>query len=164
VNARTQRSFAFQNVVEPRLPQNAHVAYAFSAAHRVRVQQPASAWTDEIQGRLNDLTSLPTGWDGYESRPVSFTCAQFAAALLEQIYVDGVPVPSLIPGSDGAIQIEWHRNGFDLEILILGANDVISLRRNVQTGATEEEELQSDFTILRDWVSLLKSNTAQQAA
>lgn len=164
MTARTQRSFAFQGVVEPYLPQNARVATAFSVLNKVRVQQPMSSWAVDVEDRLNDLAGLPRGWDGYVSRPVSFTCAQFTANLLEQIFVEGVPAPALVPNGDGGVQIEWHRNGYDVEVLILGAYDVFGVRRNINSGEVEELELQTDFSVLRDWAADLKVAAGLQAA
>jgi hypothetical protein len=123
-----------------------------------------SSWAVDVEGRLNDLAGLPRGWDGYASRPVSFTCAQFTANLLEQIFVEGVPAPALVPTGEGGVQIEWHRNGYDVEILILGAYDVLGIRRKLDINEVEEVELQTDFTVLRDWAAELKVAANLQAA
>jgi hypothetical protein len=100
--------------------------------------------------------SLPKGWDGYSGIPVTFTCAVFAASLLERLYVDGVPVPQLVPGSDGSIQIEWHVNGYDVELDVLAPYEVSAVRRSLATNDVDEVELQTDFTALIGWIAALR--------
>lgn len=119
---------------------------------RLEVPSNCSHWLISLSDRFDEITSLPRGWDGYQGRPVSFSCATFAANLLETVCVDMVPAPSIVPGSDGTLQIEWHLGGFDLEIDVLGANNVVATRFR---HADEEEEtlkLANDFSQLADWI------------
>lgn len=119
---------------------------------KVRVASPRP-WLMDLKRRFDELTELPRGWDGYGGRPVSFTCAQFAANLLERLFQEGVPAPSLVPGGDGTLQFEWHRNLYDVEVDVLGPYDVVAVRRDLVTGRVEELELTADFTPLSDWIS-----------
>lgn len=112
-----------------------------------------SSWMRLLESRLNDLTSLPQGWNGYRSLPVSFSCAGFAASLLERICTDGLPPPSLVPGADGTLQIEWHRNGYDVEIDVLGPNHVVATRCNIRDDSEETLLLENDFTPLVEWMT-----------
>jgi hypothetical protein len=108
---------------------------------------------EKLNPRFNELTSLPMGWDGYIGQPVSFTCASFAANLIERLYLDGIPAPQLVPGNDGSVQIEWHLNNYDIEIDVLAPYQVIATRLDHISGEEDEElELQSDFTALAEWV------------
>ena len=127
---------------------------------RTRVAYPQSAWMHSVERQLTKLTSLSRGWDGYLGRAVSFDCAMFAANLLERICVATIPPPHLVPGSDGTIQIEWHRNQFDVEIEISGPFNVFATRYSYETDETEELELTADFTGLMDWISGLGSPVA----
>ena len=117
-----------------------------------RVAQPTSDWFVELQDRFDELTALEKGWDGYTGLPVSFNCALFAANLIERLFVANVPKPSLVPGSDGTIQIEWHRNQFDIEIHVLGPNELIASRYDHRTGHSLELELENDFSELGEWI------------
>jgi hypothetical protein len=117
-----------------------------------------------LKDRFDALTSLPRGWDGYNGSPVSFTCASFAANLLERIYNAGAPEPSLVPGGDGTLQIEWHKNQFDIEIDVLGAYNVVASRYDHRSGEEEVVELASDFTILAQWVEELTTERTELAA
>lgn len=120
--------------------------------HRVIVQLNNSQWTKELKSKLNELTSLRVGWDGYKGQPVSYTRAAFAAAILDKLYVDGISVPSLVPGGDGTLQIEWHCNNFDIEIDILDANSVVASKYDHVTNTDEELVIKSDFTKVWGWL------------
>lgn len=130
---------------------------------RVRLQWCESHWFKRLQQRLNALTSLAPGWDGYRGKPVSFTCAMFAAQLLERVCNEKVPAPSLVPGSDGSIQIEWHINGYDIEIDVLAPFEVVASRFDTHTENDEQEELQDDFTLIARWVSELAAERSPVA-
>ncbi len=117
-----------------------------------RVANNTSDWFIDLQGRFDELTALNKGWDGYAGLPVSFNCALFAANLIERIFVADVPKPALVPGSDGTVQIEWHRSQFDIEIHVLGPNELIANRYDHRTGCNEELELENDFSELAKWV------------
>jgi len=134
-----------------------------SSAARVRVNTPTSPWLSELSQRFDEIVSLPKGWDCYSGIAVTFTTAVFAANLLERLYVDGAPAPQLVPGSDGSVQIEWHVNGFDIELDVLAPYEVSAIRHNVITGEIEELELQTDFSALTNWITGLKNADAPPA-
>ena len=155
-----QASSAFQDEVPNFIPSQSLTSSLTIRGARVRVAQPRSRWVAELKSRFDELTALPTGWDGYEGRPVSFNCAYFTANLLERLFVDGVPAPQLVPGGDGTVQFEWHRNQYDVEVDVLAPYDVVAVRRDHRTGQVQEVELQTDFTSLSEWISELGQNRA----
>lgn len=120
---------------------------------RVRVSNPRSPWVKELENRFNTLTSLRKGWDGYVGLPVSFTCAQFAANVIERLYTDALPPPQLVPMPDGTLRLEWHMNQYDLEIEVLAPYEVVAFRTDLITDEEQEIEVQTDFTELAAWVS-----------
>jgi len=115
-----------------------------------------SEWLAVLADRFDDITSLPRGWDGYGGLPVAFSCAQFAANLIDRLFDSNIGVPQLVPGSDGTLQIEWHENDFDIEVDVLGPYDVIAVKRDLSTGETIEREFNTDFSELADWIKELK--------
>lgn len=131
--------------------------------YRVVVPQNNSNWARIIEARLNELTSLPRGWDGYHGKPVSFQCAHFVANMLETLYQPNVPLPSLVPGSDGSLQVEWHRNMFDVELDVLDAQNIVATRVNCETDAEEVLEIENDFSAIVGWITDL-SNKAPHVA
>jgi hypothetical protein len=58
-----------------------------------------------------------------------------------------------VPGTDGTLQIEWHRNGFDVEIDVLGPNHVIATRYKIYDDSEETLILENDFTQLVGWMN-----------
>lgn len=153
MNVMPQRSSAFQDEVPNLNLSDLKISSLTTRGTRVRVANQGSRWTTQLEERFDKLTSLPRGWDGYTGRPVSFRCAHFAANLIDRLFVDGVPAPQLVPGGDGTLQLEWHRNQFDVEIDVLAPCDVLAVRRNLITGLVEELELQTDFTALSEWIA-----------
>ncbi len=156
MNALRQVSSAFQDEVPNFVPSESRTSSLPLSVARVRVVHPRSRWITDLKDRFDELTSLPRGWDGYAGQPVSFTCAQFTANLLESLFVEDVPAPQIVPGGDGTLQFEWHRNQYDVEIDVLAPYDVVAIRRDHRTGAVWELELQTDFAPLSEWITDLR--------
>jgi hypothetical protein len=127
--------------------------------YRVRVEGNQSVWNDELQHRFNRITELPLGWDGYQGKPVSFACASFASKILEQLFIDGLIAPSIIPGSDGTLQIEWHKSKMDVELDVLGPNSVLAYMKDDELASNTEIEIQNDFTEVMVWLRLMTSRS-----
>ena len=153
MNGSMNMSAAFQqNKIQNRAREHSASHDVFTC-HRVRAFELNSNWAPEVNERLAELTSLPTGWDGYAGQPVSFTCAYFVANMLERLCQENVPAPLLIPGSDGSLQVEWHRNMFDVELDVLDAQNVVATRVNNSTNQEEVIEIQNDFSDIVHWIS-----------
>ena len=127
-----------------------------SASQATRVEYPQSLWVAELCKRFEELIALPYGWDGYAGRPVSFACAVFAANLLDTICVSTIPTPSLVPGADGTLQIEWHVYGYDIELDVLGPNNVVAFRIDLRNDAEESMDLSTDYSLLVRWIDDLE--------
>jgi hypothetical protein len=122
----------------------------------VRVTEPSKAWREAVIARLDCLIRLERGWDGYEGMPVSFANATFALRMLESACGDDAPVPEIVPGADGDLQIEWHLAGEDIELHVRGPNDVIAWRMVGENDPDGEEiPLTNDFTIVVRWIENL---------
>ena len=61
--------------------------------------------------RLASLAELPDGWDSYGGRKPDQTALLIARTITSR-------VPSINPSGDGSVVLEWHEDGFDLEIWI----------------------------------------------
>lgn len=124
--------------------------------HRVAIfPNNQREWSTSLSKRFDVLGALPRGWDGYDGRPVSFSTARFAAQLLERLYDDRVPPPSLVPGSDGSLQMEWHLNQYDLEIDVLGPYSISASLFDCVSSELLEVELDTDFSVLAAWIDRL---------
>lgn len=131
--------------------------YALDAftSQRVRVPGFNSPWYRACEQRLSQLVRLPIGWNGYRSLPVTFQVASFAANMIERLYVEGVPPPSLVPGTDGSLQVEWHRAGFDVELDVRAPKLVDCYRYEIATGAEDIITASDNFTTIFEWILAL---------
>jgi hypothetical protein len=66
----------------------------------------------------------------------------------------GVPRPSIVPLSNGSLQIEWHCRGWDIEVEIAEPNWYQAWARDLSTGAEEETSPTCD---LRELVRLISN-------
>ena len=119
---------------------------------RRRVESDSSPWNAELSERFDQICSLRPGWDGYTGIPVSFGCAHFAAAILKHLFTTGLPAPSLVPGSDGSVQIEWHRNQYDIELDVLEPNKVVAYRYDHLSQEEDGIDVSNDFTLVSEWL------------
>ncbi|QUS56358.1 hypothetical protein [Pseudovibrio brasiliensis] len=126
---------------------------------KVRVN-PDPPLVRALQSRMNELCALEKGWDGYGGQPVSHHRMSFGANLLGSICSENTPTPSLVPGSDGTVQIEWHENFCDIELDILDAFEVSVYCHDIKDNIEEEFDLSSDFSALAKWIQKLEENRA----
>ncbi|MEM1141426.1 MAG: hypothetical protein AAGI88_02480 [Pseudomonadota bacterium] len=153
----------FLNRVREQSPNSPSTVSTVFSPYAARVNYPTSAWFNELSDRFTELTGLQQGWDGYGGLPVSFPCAIFAATIIERLYSDGLSAPQLVPGCDGSLQLEWHENGYDIEIDVLAPYEVIANRFDHVSGVSEEIELDSDFLVLLTWIRDLKNRSPDVA-
>ncbi len=123
-----------------------------------------SPWIHFLQNRFNELGALPRGWDGYNGLPVRATVLMFAADIMKKLYVPGLKAPALVPGADGTLQIEWHSNQFDIELDVLGVNQIHALRFDCETGVEETADLSNDVSIPAVWIHEMVARSQVAAA
>jgi hypothetical protein len=137
----------------------------YSAFSNVRIEGPLQAWWAEIVRRLDDLCSLPKGWNGYNAPPVSFSNAYFALSLLNSACPSGTPKPQIVPGPNGDLQIEWRIASAEIELHVLEPYNVHAWRLWNDEPREEELGLTSDFTVVARWLKeLAESQIAAQPA
>jgi hypothetical protein len=117
-------------------------------------------WREPVIKRLDELVALQPGWDGYEAVPVTFQNAYFAMEMLDACCRGDAPVPQIVPGTSGDLQIEWHLERGDIELHILAPNDVRAWYADENTGFDGEEvPLTNDFNIVIRWIENLTEPT-----
>jgi hypothetical protein len=158
VNNALRQNPVFQNTPSNTIGQENILKTSAFNNNRVIPFTLISGWKEVVESRLNELAALPLGWDGYTGLPVSFDCAYFAANMLERLFNEGVPAPSIVPGSDGSLQIEWHRKMFDVELDVLKPQYVVATRLNLNTDKEETIEIQNDFSKIVPWITELSDN------
>lgn len=75
-----------------------------------------STWFSATLKRITELLQLPSNWDGYGASEVRTEVARRALTSLLSLLDDDSPTPSVVPLSDGGLQVEWHRHSRSLEI------------------------------------------------
>jgi hypothetical protein len=120
---------------------NEQATTAFSSA--------IQSWPDSVGDRLAKLLKLPPDWDGHVGRPISRTIVDYACALLPRLVRPGIPPPFIAPLASGGLQLEWHRNGWDLEIEIEGAGRLYVYARELATDQEWEADLTDNLSELQ---------------
>lgn len=82
----------------------------------IRLEERAADWLRPAIDRISNLTALARSWDSYGAPPVEADCALHAVQFLLSTAYSSVPPPTIVPLTDGGIQLEWHRGGIDFEI------------------------------------------------
>ena len=75
----------------------------------------------KVRARLKELLDLPQGWDSYGAGCIDPKAVDAASRLLDVLDHD----PAVIPTSHGGIQLEWHRDGLELEVEINTAGEIV---------------------------------------
>lgn len=128
---------------------------------RLLVSEPERKWRKHVEERLKFLVEdLAPNWDGYGGRRVSLLNALFALRMLEATCGDDAPVPQIVPGHSGDLQIEWHTSLADVELHVQAPNHVHAWRKKCDE-RSDEEELQLDIDFLRvsEWIEELSETT-----
>lgn len=124
-------------------------------SRNVVLNEPSYNWWPLVRRRLNFLCSLERGWDGYNAPPVSFEVASFALDVLKAVSKASTPMPTLVPGTAGNLQIEWNEVPASLELHILAPYDIIAQLHVYDDDRVEEREFQAVLTEISAWVDLL---------
>lgn len=134
--------------------------------HRLTITQVDGAWRDPAVQRLEELIRLEPGWDGYDGQPVSLANATFALRVLEATCNELVEAPQIVPGANGEIQMEWHTDQGDVEILVRAPYDVYAWRYVVGGDPDGQEvNLTNDFIQVAEWIQeVMEPQIAHAAA
>lgn len=129
-------------------------SFPYGGHRRVNLTDPNINDWEDVKNRLSELSRLPVGWDGYNAGPMRFEVGYFAAEIIRNVCDQNTQhSPSIIPGSNGDVQVEWHHNGNIIELHIRNPYDVVAWRTNESLGENGEElYLTTDFTVVSSWL------------
>lgn len=123
------------------------------------IAQPA--WMATVVARLETLLALPEGWDGYNAKTPEIWHALEAFGFLERVMTETTARPSIVPLTDGGIQIEWHRGDLDIEATFTAGADRGLYLADLSTGAEFEGSIDEGIEDLRRLMARLEeANTA----
>ena len=112
-------------------------------------------WLESTNEALRELLALPPNWGSYGAAPIRVESVMAAIDLLRAIMQDDSPAPAVVPTSQGLVQLEWHRDGVDLEIEVQSLGKYSAYFKNSHTGETWEKEIDWDLSWLIDCISAL---------
>jgi len=114
---------------------------------------PPDAIKEAIR-RASELVQLPSGWNSYDAKPVSREAAQAAITFLVETAsaTPTVAAPAVVPTVRGGLQLEWHRQGIDLEVEFEPDAKCSWCAEDQRTEESYEEPLLSDVAALQHWL------------
>ncbi len=122
-----------------------------TAGAMVSEEEEAPAWAVYAKRRFDEVCALEEGWDGYRGRRVKWQTADFTFRMLQSICAWDAPVPQIVPGSSGTLQVEWHLPHQTIELLVRAPYEVEAWREGDDL-AEEEVELSRDFRLVIGWL------------
>ena len=121
---------------------------------RSQVSSPSTAaeasWIAPTFARLQELAILDDDWDQRGSAGVSTDALNFAWYFLRQVMPPIAPVPGIVPLGHGGVQLVWHNDRCDLEVEVIGPNNMIAYYFDKVTGHEDEFSLTNEFYRITD--------------
>lgn len=118
----------------------------------VHVYQPEPDWFYPTLSRFQHLTQLSENWDSYGGRPPQDEAVFTALALIARLLIrDRSVPPAIVPTSEGGVQLEWQRDGDELDIRVKPNGEISAFRFNEAAGQGAEV----DHVSLSDLAPLL---------
>jgi hypothetical protein len=100
--------------------------------------QALPVWFDPVMLGFAELVTLEPNWDSYGGKAIDKAVVDNAIALLDAMLDPASPVPSIVPLSSGGLQVEWHRQQQDLEIVFEPRQAPEFFYKNARTGVEED--------------------------
>lgn len=124
-----------------------------------RTTRAKPPWLEPVSLGLRSARALTRGWSSYEAAAIEPRAARESLALLVDTMSDATPAPLVVPLSTGAIQLEWHVGGMDIEIVVPGSGSADVWYEDHERGAEDEFCVGRDRSALRSILSILASRT-----
>jgi hypothetical protein len=114
----------------------------------VTPQMASSVWFKPAFTQFQQLLTLKTGWDSYDGERVLFSRVERALSFLgTHLEKQSLP-PTVVPLSDGGVQLVWHDRGLDVEATFSATEAPEVFVRDLATG--DEFETNLDQALTRD--------------
>lgn len=125
---------------------------AIEESDHAYLSKSSSTWTEQVSAhglltwqmqtidKVIKLSNLPENWDSYDGKPPAPNTILLAIKLIASLpwsYFDDVPVPAVIPTSEGGLQLEWNSENRELELEVRPSGQIELFR--CQNGEPIEE-------------------------
>src|SRR5271166_6000708 len=143
---------------QPVLIRRKRAYYSRGQAYGIEWQdygQPLPAWFDPLMQGFVDLLPLPTDWDSYGAGAIDQNIVRHAMTFASGLLGTTSPAPRVVPLSSGGVQLEWHRQGIDLEVVFDRDEQPFFFYRSRVTGEEAEHLLPENVGILRNIIGTL---------
>ncbi len=78
----------------------------------------APEWLKVVDDQLNAVHRLRDGWDGETARRVTPAAVRTVIELLGDTMALDTAAPAIVPTKDGGLQLEWRRDGVELDVYV----------------------------------------------
>jgi hypothetical protein len=125
-----------------------------SASEAVHDEEP---WLGQLRESYQPLRLLRDGWDGPGSKAVSIPLIyRVERALRDSLTSVREPkLPFVVPAPDGGLQIEWHQESLELEVLFSPDGSVSALLEDHAHGLEIEKDGAGALDLLSRWAARL---------
>jgi hypothetical protein len=86
------------------------------SSHSLVLLGSSAPWVLDAVKKLQEIGKLSAGWDSYEGVPLDSHARRLTVNALGWLGGNDLPVPAVVLGSSGTVQLEWRVNGKELEI------------------------------------------------
>lgn len=104
----------------------------------IEIVLPEPAWLYSMLDRFQHLSRLSDNWDSYGGHPTTDLAIFTALSLIARLLTDASTPPTIVPTSEGGVQLEWHRGGDELEIRVTPTGEISAFRFNEAVGELAE--------------------------
>ena len=118
--------------------------------------QPLPNWFDPLVQGFVDALVLPPNWDSYHAVAIDPKIVHYAMNFIETVLGPSTPAPRVVPLTSGGLQLEWHRNGIDLEVVFDQGEEPFFYCKNRVTGEESEHDLPQDSSLLSSIIAGLE--------
>src|SRR5574341_937382 len=138
----------------------------FANGERLRIElhgsghEPTSLW--RAMNSMKHLAGMSAGWNSYGAQPVQVIAAKRTLMLLALLLDHQTPDPNVIPRTDGGMQLEWHKKGIDVEVVVRPTGPVSYYVADA-TGEQEWSGAAGRPHVLAALAKLAQANLAQGA-
>jgi hypothetical protein len=118
--------------------------------------QPLPPWFDPLMQGFVDLLTLPSNWNSYGADTIDPKVVFDAMTFINRLLGPSTPAPRVVPLSSGGLQLEWHRQGVDLELIFDRDEQPFFTYRNRANEEESEHALPADTGLLRSIIGNLR--------